>query len=218
MVYISDKPEWKPRREDYLYRDMIYTSLAKANPAFLSRLSAYDRLEGFIDTISDFAGDAHFQIEKQIIDQYTKSEEYRHEKNDIKKVNNTLRHIDENVMKMIPDLIEQALMPGSEMMEQLEREEEEIELFEKTCRDLFRDRGIDEPEDSGAGIILEEGGLEELLNQEMPEESIHTLEDHIRFGLKAATASYKKSVEKMSDASSVEEDAAVGPENYNEES
>ena len=105
-----------------MYRDMIYTSLAKANPAFLNRLSAYDRLEGFIDTISDFAGDAHFQIEKQIIDQYTQSEEYKNEKNDMKKVSSTLRHIDESVIKMIPDLIEQALMPGSEMMEQLERE------------------------------------------------------------------------------------------------
>ncbi len=176
-----------------MYRDMIYTSLAKANPAFLSRLSEYDRLEGFIDTISDFAGDAHFQIEKQIIDQYTKSEEYHHEKNDIKKVNNTLRHIDDNVMKMIPDLIEQALMPGSEMMEQFEREEEEIEIFEKTCQDLLRDRALDDEEDSGAGIILEEGGIEELLLQDLPEESALTLENCLRFELKAASALHERS-------------------------
>lgn len=176
-----------------MYRDMIYTSLAKANPAFLSRLSEYDRLEGFIDTISDFAGDAHFQIEKQIIDQYTKSEEYHHEKNDIKKVNNTLRHIDDNVMRMIPDLIEQALMPGSEMMEQFEREEEEIEIFEKTCQDLLRNRALDDEEDSGAGIILEEGGIEELLLQDLPEESALTLENCLRFELKAASALHERS-------------------------
>lgn len=187
-----------------MYRDMIYTSLAKANPAFLSRLSEYDRLEGFIDTISDFAGDAHFQIEKQIIEQYTKSDEYRQEKNDISKVNNTLRHIDDNVMKMIPDLIEQALMPGSEMMEQFEREEEEIEIFEKNCMDLFRDRALDDPEDSGAGIILEEGGIEELLQQDMPEESAHSLEGYVKMRLKAATALYDQTRDSGSVAESSE--------------
>lgn len=183
-----------------MYRDMIYTSLAKANPAFLSRLSEYDRLEGFIDTISDFAGDAHFQIEKQIIDQYTKSEEYHQEKNDIKKVNSTLRHIDDNVMKMIPDLIEQALMPGSEMMEQFEREEEEIEFFEDHYRALFRDRGADAPEDSGAGIILDEGGIEELLLQDLPEESARSLEDFVKLRLQAASAAYERTLDHASES------------------
>ena len=169
-----------------MYRDIIYTSLAKANPAFLNRLTMYDRLEGFIDSLSDFAGDAHFQIEKQIIEQYTQSEEYKKEKNNIKKVNSTLKHIDENVMKLIPDLIEQALMPGSEMMEQLEREEDEIERFQESYRQLFRDRAVD-TEDTGAGIILEEGGIDELQDlMEMQGNPPETLEDFVRLHMKAA--------------------------------
>ena len=196
-----------------MYRDMIYTSLAKANPAFLSRLSAYDRLEGFIDTISDFAGDAHFQIEKQIIDQYTQSEEYNNEKNDIKKVNSTLRHIDESVMKMIPDLIEQALMPGSEMMEQLEREEDEFEQFEDTIRQLFNDRALDDMDDSGAGIFLEEGGLEELMDWEMSAEGSRSLESMVKQHLKAATAAQHRGARSSSDKDSF----SAGAESYDEE-
>ena len=188
-----------------MYRDMIYTSLAKANPAFLSRLSAYDRLEGFIDTISDFAGDAHFQIEKQIIDQYTQSEEYNFEKNDMKKVNSTLKHIDESVMKMIPDLIEQALMPGSEMMQQLEREEEEFEQFQKSIQQLFRDRAVDDTQDSGAGIILEEGGLDELMDLDLSVSSAGSLVDMIRLHLKAATAAQERSAGDASGAGTIDE-------------
>ena len=185
-----------------MYRDIIYTSLAKVNPAFLSRLSTYDRLEGFIDNFSEFAGDAHFQIEKQIIEQYTQSEEYDREKENIKKVNHTLRSIDDNVMKMIPELIEQALMPGSEMMEQLEREEDEIENFEKTYRQLFRDRALDN--DSGAGIILEEGGYEELQRLaeplEMQEETAPTLESMVKHQLKMATEAAARQDRKAAEA------------------
>ena len=192
-----------------MYRDMIYTSLAKANPAFLSRLSEYARLEDFIDTISDFAGDAHFQIEKQIIEQYTQSEEYNQEKNNIKKVNSTLRHIDETVMRMIPDLIEQALMPGSEMMEQLEREEDEIEEFERSMKQLFRDRAVDDEDDSGAGIFLEEGGIDELMNWDLPAESARSLEDMVRLHLKAATAAQAQKEEDpfRADADDIWDDA-----------
>ncbi len=169
-----------------MYRDIIYTSLAKANPAFLSRLSAYNRVEEFIDNFSEFAGDAHFQIEKQIIDQYTNSEEYNKEKNNQEKVNSTLRHIDDNVMRMIPELIEQALTPGSEMMEQLEREEDEIEYYRDLYKEMFRDRAVDR-EDSGAGIIVEEGGLEQL-DWDMPEDRSQALESFFKHQLKVATA------------------------------
>ena len=183
-----------------MYRDMIYTSLAKANPAFLSRLSAYNRLEEFIDSFSEFAGDAHFQIERQIIDQYTNSEEYNREKSDWKKVNSTLKHIDDNVMRMIPDLIEQALTPGSEMMEQLEREEDEIEYMRDVYRDIFRDREMDR-EDSGAGIIIEEGGLEKL-DWDMPEDRSQTLESFFRHQLKLAQEMNGAAAEKQEAAGS----------------
>lgn len=191
-----------------MYRDMIYTSLAKANPAFLSRLSARDRLEDFIDSFSDFAGDAHFQIERQIIEQYTQSEEYRKEKNDQKRVSSTLRHIDENVMGMIPSLIEQALAPGSEMMEELERVEDELEEKMEMYRQLFEDRGLGAREDSGAGIILEEDGFEKLRELDMPENQPRTLEDFMKMQLKAATdacSAEKLSAKETSDTGSHEE-------------
>ena len=175
-----------------MYRDMIYTSLAKVNPTFLSRLSAFDRVEGFIDNFSEFAGDAHFQIEKQIIEQYTQSEEYDREKNDQRKVDSTLRHIDDSVMKLIPGLIEQALTPGSEMMEQLEREEDELAEMQGMYRDLFRDRGLDEGE--SIGIIMEEGGLEEII-WEMPEDRSQALESFVRQQLRAATAAHSRAKE-----------------------
>ena len=190
-----------------MYRDMIYTSLAKANPAFLSRLSAYNRVEEFIDSFSEFAGDAHFQIERQIIDQYTNSEEYNREKGDLKKVNSTLKHIDDNVMRMIPDLIEQALTPGSEMMEQLEREEDEIEYMRDVYRDLFRDREMDR-EDSGAGIIIEEGGLEKL-DWDMPEDRSQTLESFFRHQLKLAQEMNGALAEKQEAAGSAAEGSEV---------
>lgn len=175
-----------------MYRDMIYTSLAKVNPAFLDRLSAYDRVEGFIDNFSEFAGDAHFQIERQIIEQYTRSEEYNNEKNDQRKVSMTLRHIDDSVMKLIPGLIEQALTPGSEMMDQLEREEDELFQMRDMYKDLFRDRGLDEGQ--SVGIIVEEGGLEEL-TWDMPEDRSQALESFLKQQLRAATEAYSNETE-----------------------
>ncbi|MDD7408660.1 MAG: hypothetical protein SOV71_04110 [Anaerovoracaceae bacterium] len=153
-----------------MYRDMAYMSLAKVNPAFLERLTRAGRLDNFLDTLSEFAADAHFEIERQILDQYKNSDEYRQNKSNRKIVNYVVNSIDRSVLYMVPDLIDQALMPGSDVMLQLEQEEDEYESFKSKCDELFISGSasdeLDDLDDEEGGPVLV-ADLEEYIRREL---------------------------------------------------
>jgi regulator of sigma D len=157
-----------------MYRDMAYTSLARVNPEFIERLSKTGRLDNFLDTLSEFAADAHFEIERQILEQYKASDEYRKNINNPKMISYVVNSIDRSVIDMIPDLIDQALTPGSDIMEELEKEEDDYEEFQRRCNKLFLSRDEDDDEDDedeteGPVLVAD---LEEYLRREMKRNTI----------------------------------------------
>lgn len=157
-----------------MYRDMAYTSLARVNPEFIERLSKTGRLDNFLDTLSEFAADAHFEIERQILEQYKASDEYRKNINNPKMISYVVNSIDRSVIDMIPDLIDQALTPGSDIMEELEKEEDDYEEFQRRCNKLFLSREEDDDEDDedeteGPVLVAD---LEEYLRREMKRNTI----------------------------------------------
>ena len=167
-----------------MYRDMAYTSLAKVNPAFLERLISTGRLDNFLDTLSEFAADAHFEIERQILEHYKASDEYKENMNNRKMVSYDVSSIDKSVLDMVPDLIDQALMPGSDVMIELEKEEDEYESFQRRCSELFLSDDSDEDahfDEEGEGPVLV-ADLEEYLRRELQKNTISA--DEIAAGSK----------------------------------
>ncbi len=100
-----------------MYRDLVCSSLERVNPQFLKKLQKEEELDEFLDLFNGFAADAHFEIERQIINQYTSSPVYEHDQSDPFRLNKVVRDIDRSVQEAIPQILEQALCPGSELLE-----------------------------------------------------------------------------------------------------
>ena len=85
---------------------------------------------------------------------------------------------------MVPDLIDQALMPGSDVMIELEKEEDEYESFQRRCSELFLSDDSDEDahfDEEGEGPVLV-ADLEEYLRRELQKNTISA--DEIAAGSK----------------------------------